>query len=137
MKLKEIETVEQFADYVIGTEYQDEFKDYKEWCDAVEPVIARLQGEYIVKVFISMVNHNILNGNTVRLYRSQTDDSIARDGYGMHWTTSKDDTLGKANLMMDFDLRLPHIAFSNGLDVLVEFVIPQSSLAKCTIVNVN
>ena len=132
MKLNDIKTVDDFSDYIIGTEYKDEFDTYKEWCDALEPVIARLQGDDDSKYRME-----IFGDEPIRLYRSQMDDSIARDGYGMHWVINEDDTLGTANLTMDFDVHLPYIAFWNWLDGMTEVVIPQSSLAKCTIVKKN
>lgn len=128
MKLNECQTVEQFSDYIMGLDYQDEFSDYKEWCDALEPVITRLQGDDD-----SECRMEIFGDEPIRLYRSQMDDSIARDGYGMHWVINEDDTLGKANLMMDFDVHLPYIAFWNWLDGIVEFVVPQSTLKQCNI----
>lgn len=128
MRLNDIKTVDEFSDYIMGVEYQDEFDTYKEWCDALEPVITRLQGDHN-----SECRMGFFGDEPIRLYRSQTNESIARDGYGMHWVVNIDDTLGDANLMMDFDVHLPYIAFWNWLDGMTEVVIPQSSLAKCTI----
>lgn len=120
MRLNDIKTIEQFAEYIITDVYENEYKDYQEWCDAVENVVARL-------------DNGSDNAGVIRLYRWQTEANIKDNGYGMHWCNEPEDMLTEPNLVMEFDTALPHLWFWNNVDGLYEFIVPPSSLAKCEI----
>ena len=138
MTIDDVQTVNDFADYIVDSHYRDETCGYAQLMDRVEATIQRLRSNPndVSDSWVDFV------GDTVKLYRvipyepnRYRKDKETVSNVGMSWATSIDDlervpwydehtTVLTVTIPTDDKT---FIAFNNVLEGIVEVVLPNAS----------